>query len=111
MALAKVLQTGADIILLDEPTKALDSAFKQKLASKLESLCDMGKTIVITTHDVNFAAEYGEYISFLSNGEIITTQPKRAFFSSLDFFTSSAFKITHGILEGYVCEKDLEGVE
>lgn len=111
LALAKVLQTGADIILLDEPTKALDSAFKQKLASKLESLCDMGKTIVITTHDVNFAAEYGEYISFLSNGEIITTQPKRAFFSSLDFFTSSAFKITHGILEGYVCEKDLEGVE
>ena len=111
LALAKVLETGADVILLDEPTKALDSDFKQKLAQKLFELCKIGKTVVITTHDIDFAAEYGEYISFLSNGRIITTQPKRAFFSSLDFFTSSTSKITNGICDGYVCQKDLEGVE
>lgn len=111
LALAKVLETGADIILLDEPTKALDSAFKEKLAQKLSELCKMGKTIVVTTHDTDFAAEYGDYISFLSNGEIITTQQKRAFFSSVDFFTSSAAKLTDGVLDGYVCQRDLEGVE
>ena len=83
----------------------------EKLAQKLSELCKMGKTIVVTTHDTDFAAEYGDYISFLSNGEIITTQQKRAFFSSVDFFTSSAAKLTDGVLDGYVCQRDLEGVE
>lgn len=110
LALAKVLQTGADIILLDEPTKALDGEFKQKLASKLQSLCEMGKTVVITTHDIDFAGEYADYISFLSGGEIVTTRKKREFFSSLSFYTTSACRLCQGVADGYVCEQDLEGV-
>lgn len=110
LALAMVLNTGADLILLDEPTKALDAAFKQKFGEKLTELCRMGKTILITTHDVDFAGEFGEFISFLSKGTIVTTGRSKEFFNSLDFFTTSVSKLTNGIVTGYVCESDLEEV-
>lgn len=108
LALAKVLQKNADIILLDEPTKALDSELKIKLADVLLKLCESGKTVVVATHDIDFAGEYGDYISFLSNGEIVTTMPRRKFFSSLNFYTTCTSKITGGIAIGYVGERDLK---
>ena len=110
LALAKVLQTGADIILLDEPTKALDSEFKSKLAQKLKELCEQGKTVVFTTHDIDFAGEYADYISFMSGGEIVTTQKKHTFFSSLSYYTTAAARLCRGAAQGYVCEQDLEEV-
>ena len=110
LALAKVLQTGADIILLDEPTKALDSELKSKLAQKLRELCEQGKTIVFTTHDIDFAGEYADYISFMSGGEIVTTQKKHTFFSSLSYYTTAASRLCRGAAQGYVCEQDLEEV-
>ena len=107
LALAKVLQKNADIILLDEPTKALDYELKVKLADVLYRLCDEDKTVVIATHDIDFAGEYGDYISFLSKGEIVTTMPRREFFTSLNFYTTCTAKITNGIAVGYVGEQDL----
>ena len=107
LALAKVLQKNADIILLDEPTKALDYELKVKLADVLYRLCDEDKTVVIATHDIDFAGEYGDYISFLSKGEIVTTMPRREFFTSLNFYTTCTAKITNGIALGYVGEQDL----
>lgn len=107
LALAKVLEKNADIILLDEPTKALDYELKVRLIDVLYKLCDEGKTVVIATHDIDFAGEYGDYISFLSNGEIVATMPRREFFTSLNFYTTCMAKITNGIATGYVGEKDL----
>lgn len=107
LAIAKVLEKDADIILLDEPTKALDYELKVRLVDILYKLCDEGKTVVIATHDIDFAGEYGDYISFLSNGEIIATMPRREFFTSLSFYTTCTAKITNGIAIGYVGEKDL----
>lgn len=110
LALAKVLEKNADIILLDEPIKALDCELKQELGALLKTLCSQGKTIVITTHDIDFAGEYGDYISFLSGGEIITTQKKHSFFSSLNFYTTSTSRLCYGVAKGCVCEQDLEGL-
>lgn len=108
LALAKVLETGADIILLDEPTKALDSAFKSKLGDKLRELCKMGKTILLVSHDTDFVAEFSDAVSFLSNGEIVTTLPRQEMFANLDFYTSSVSKITKGICDEVVSFSDLE---
>lgn len=108
LALAKVIQAGADIILLDEPTKALDPILKQKLADKLIEFCDMGKTIVIASHDIDFVGEYASYVSFVSNGEIITTSKRQEFFSSLNFYTTTVSRITNGIAKNIVSLADLE---
>ncbi len=108
LALAKVLQTDADIILLDEPTKFLDCVLKIKLAQKLKELCRMGKTVVIACHDIDFVGEYAGYVSFISNGEMIATNSRREFFSSLNFYTTTVSRITNGIAENVVSLYDLK---
>jgi energy-coupling factor transport system ATP-binding protein len=108
LALAKVISTGADIILLDEPTKGFDPVLKKKLAQILCDLTLNGKTILIVSHDIEFVGEYADYVSFLSRGKIITTAPRRKFFSSLNFYTTSVAKITNPIADGIVSVSDLK---
>lgn len=108
LALAKVLSTAADIILLDEPTKGFDPVLKKKLALILKELCSQGKTVLIVSHDIEFVGEYSDYVSFLSRGKIINTAPRRAFFSSLNFYTTAVSKITNGISDGIVSVTDLK---
>lgn len=108
LALAKVLQTGADIILLDEPTKALDASLKIKLAELLNKLCKQGKTIVIVSHDIEFVGEYAQNASFISRGKIVAGANRQEFFSSLSFYTTAVARITNGIAENIVSLPDLK---
>ena len=105
LALAKVLEKNADIILLDEPTKGLDPVLKDKLAQILRELCERGKTILIVSHDIDFISQYCDVSSFLSGGKIIATMKRREFFSSLTLYTSAVAKITK---TNIVSIKDLE---
>ena len=57
-ALAKVLLTAPDILLLDEPTKGFDAEFKVEFAGILKKLTAQGVTILMVSHDVVFCAEY-----------------------------------------------------
>ena len=57
-ALAKVLLTQPDILLLDEPTKGFDAEFKVTFALTLRRLVAQGTTILMVSHDVPFCAEY-----------------------------------------------------
>lgn len=107
LALAKVLQTGADIILLDEPTKGLDADLKVSLASLLRDLASDGKTIIIVSHDIEFVGQYSDYVSFLSRGKIVTTQRREAFFTSLNFYTTAVSRITNGIAKNIASVDDL----
>ena len=105
LALAKVLERNADIILLDEPTKGFDCVLKEKLAVLLRELCEKGKTILIVSHDIEFIAENCDVASFLSDSRIIATMPRREFFSSLYLYTSTVAKISRSDI---VSIKDLE---
>lgn len=107
LALAMVLEKNADIILLDEPTKGLDSDLKIKLAGLLSDLCAKGKTILMVSHDIEFAGAYCDYISFLSQGRIITTRPRQTFFSNLNFYTTDISKLTNKIADNIVSYDDL----
>ena len=62
-ALAKVLLTQPRILLLDEPTKGIDSFFKETFAQILEELKAKGITIVMVSHDVEFCARYADLVS------------------------------------------------
>ncbi|MBQ9531839.1 MAG: ABC transporter ATP-binding protein [Eubacterium sp.] len=94
LALAMVLEQNADIILLDEPTKGFDCVLKEKLSKILKELCAQGKTVLIVTHDIEFISRYCDIASFLSRGRIVVTKPRREFFSSLSFYTSTVASIT-----------------
>ena len=108
LALAKVLAKEADILLLDEPTKGLDSEAKQKLAQILRRLCEQGKTVLFATHDIEFAGRYCDEASFLANGAVTASAPRKAFFTSLQFYTTALVKITGGLDAAIISVDDLE---
>ena len=65
-ALAKVMLTDPKILLLDEPTKGMDSFFKQKFARVLKRLQTEGVTVVMVSHDVEFCARYADCLLYTS---------------------------------------------
>ena len=75
VALASVLCLNPDILILDEPTIGQDSQQKKYLINLIDDLRDQGKTIIIITHDIEFASEYIPRIIVMGNGRIIADGP------------------------------------
>lgn len=89
LALGKVLLLKPDILLLDEPTKGLDSEFKDKLSNLLRKLVKEGITIVLVSHDIDFCAVTANYCSLLFDGELTKKESTNSFFSNNYFYTTS----------------------
>ncbi len=70
--IAMVLAQDTDYILLDEPLNNLDMRHSSQIMKTLRRLVDeLGKTIIIVIHDINFASCYSDQIVALKNGEIV----------------------------------------
>lgn len=86
LALAKVLLTDPELLLLDEPTKGLDAPSKCEVADALVGLAARGKTIVLVTHDLAFASQIADTATMLFDGEDACTEPTEAFFAGNLFY-------------------------
>ena len=106
-ALAKVLLCAPNILLLDEPTKGLDAAFKRQLAQILRQLQAGGVTIVTVSHDVEFCAEFADRCALFFDGIITTEGTPRSFFSGNCFYTTAADRIARERLPGAVTVQDV----
>ncbi len=106
-ALCKLVMGGADIYLLDEPTKGVDNTRKQQLAVLLKTLCREGKTIVCVTHDIDFAAENADRAAFLFNGSVPESGDRVGFFSDNIYCSTAAYRLTRNIIDGCVTVSDL----
>ncbi|NLN49552.1 MAG: ATP-binding cassette domain-containing protein, partial [Clostridiales bacterium] len=106
-AMAKVLLTEPKVLLLDEPTKGLDSFFKEKLAKIIKVLTSKGITVVMVSHDIEFCAKYGDRCSLMFDGSIITTNSAREFFSGNNFYTTAANRIARGLCPMAVTVEDV----
>ncbi len=106
-ALAKVLLTNPKILLLDEPTKGIDSFFKIKFAQILKKLTAMEVTIVMVSHDVEFCAKYADMVSMFFDGSIITTNTPTKFFSQNSFYTTAANRMSRHLFKNAVTNEDV----
>ncbi len=106
-ALAKVLLAEPDILLLDEPTKGLDAHFKRELGELLSRLSENGVSILMVTHDVEFAARYATRCGMFFGGEIVSEGAPREFFGGKSFYTTDAARMSRGILDGAVLAEDI----
>lgn len=104
LALAILSKQDYDILLLDEPSKALDVFYKKELISYLKSL---HKTIVIVSHDLDFVGDIADYVSFLSDGVITIAGERRQVLSSLSYYTTQVRRITASHLTSAVSTEDL----
>ena len=109
-ALAKVLLTNPKLLLLDEPTKGIDSFFKETFANILSDLKKQGITIVMVSHDVEFCARYADVVSMFFDGQILTTDTPRRFFGSNSFYTTAAHRMSRHIFDGAVTAEDVIGL-
>ena len=106
-ALAKVLLTEPKILLLDEPTKGMDSFFKETFAAILNKLKSQGITILMVSHDVEFCAKYADRVSMFFDGQVLTTETPQKFFGGNSFYTTAANRMSKHIFRNAVTAENV----
>lgn len=106
-ALAKLLLLRPDVLLLDEPTKGMDAAYKQEFADILQSLLSAGAAVLMVSHDIEFCAEHAHRCAMLFHGEITAQDTPRAFFSENSFYTTSANRMARTLIPNAVTAEDV----
>lgn len=71
IAIARALAMQPDVMLFDEPTSALDPEMVGEVLHVMKNLAASGMTMVIVTHEMNFAREVGDRVLFIDEGKII----------------------------------------
>jgi len=108
-ALAKLLLLKPRIVLLDEPTKGFDSFAKKGLAKILKDLKEKDITVIIVTHDVEFAAVNADRCAMYFDGEIISEDIPEIFFAENNFYTTAANRIARNLYPHAVtCEEVID---
>lgn len=73
VAIAGVLAMRPDVIVLDEPMSFLDPRGRDELQTLLDRMQDSGLTIIVATHDVDFAAEWADRVLLLKDGRLLAS--------------------------------------
>lgn len=108
VALAKVLAAKPKLLLMDEPTKGLDTIKKAQIINILKQLKQNGVTVVIVTHDVEFAAECADRCALFFRGNIVSVDRPCEFFSNNRFYTTAASRMSRGFYEKTVTLRQIE---
>ncbi len=107
LALAKVLATKPKILLMDEPTKGLDAEKKAMLTEIMHMLKAQGVSILVVTHDVEFAALCADRCVLFFRGAAVSDALPRAFFAENNFYTTAARRMTRGYFDNAVTVRDV----
>lgn len=82
VAIARALAMNPSVMLFDEPTSALDPEMVKEVLAVMKDLAESGMTMIIVTHEMNFAKEVADRILFLDGGVLVEDTPPNEFFSS-----------------------------
>ncbi|HYG94256.1 MAG TPA: ATP-binding cassette domain-containing protein [Nocardioides sp.] len=93
LAVAIVLAAGPPVLLLDEPTRGLDYPGKRALAGILRGLAAQRRTVLVATHDVEFAAQVADDVVVLAEGEVVSSGPVRDVIAESPAFAPQVTKV------------------
>lgn len=82
IAIVRALCMEPEVMLFDEPTSALDPEMVGEVLEVMRNLAKDGMTMVVVTHEMNFAREVGSRILFMDEGEIIEESSPDVFFTN-----------------------------
>ncbi|MCM1158725.1 MAG: ATP-binding cassette domain-containing protein [Bacteroidales bacterium] len=108
LALAKLLLENDEILLLDEPGKGMDYAFKSEMGELLKKLTAQGKTILMVSHDVEFCARYADVCGMFFDGQILSVTDTREFFLRNVFYTTFVVRMCRNLLPQAVLVEDVQ---
>ena len=108
-AIGKVLLLEPRLLLLDEPTKGIDAWSKRQLGNLLKDLRRQGITVLMVTHDVEFAAEVSDRCGLFFDHEITSVDTPEEFFCNHNYYTTAANRISRQQYENAItCEEVIE---
>lgn len=102
LGLAKVLAAKPRLLLLDEPTGGLDAAWRRRIRELLRELRRSGMTLLLVTHDAEFAAETADRCGLLFRGRVEAEAEPRAFFLGSGYYGTPVSRMTKGLIPGCV---------
>jgi polar amino acid transport system ATP-binding protein len=82
VAIARALAMEPEIMLFDEPTSALDPEMVKEVLDVIKDLAETGMTMVIVTHEMNFAKEVADRVIFIDDGAILEDTEPHQFFNA-----------------------------
>ena len=91
VALARALAPSPEIIYVDEPTSALDPELIGEVLSVMRQLAEAGMTMLVVTHEMDFARNVSSKVLFMEGGSVIESGPSRRFFEQPKEERSRAF--------------------
>ena len=91
VAIARALALKPELLLFDEPTSALDPERINEVLDVMRKLAQDGMTMVVVTHEINFAKDVSDQILFMDSGQVIETSTPDIFFSNAKHERSRKF--------------------
>ncbi len=91
VAIARALAMEPEVILFDEPTSALDPQLIQGVARMLRALDELGKTLVVVSHDMNFARRISDQVIYFEGGHAVEAGTQAEVFGSPQQEATKAF--------------------
>jgi polar amino acid transport system ATP-binding protein len=82
VAIARALAMNPKLLLLDEITSALDPQLVSEVLGLVRSLTEVGMTMIIATHEMQFAREVADRVCFLDEGSILEEGPPEQIFTA-----------------------------
>ena len=77
VAIARALCMDPDILCFDEPTSALDPQLTHEVLSVIRALADEKRTMIVVTHEMNFARDVADRVIYMENGYIVEDGPAK----------------------------------
>lgn len=84
VAIARALAMEPEVLLFDEPTSALDPELVEEVLTVMQKLSKEGYTMVIVTHEMDFARQVSDQVVFLEKGILIEKNAPEKFFTNPD---------------------------
>ena len=80
VAIARAMATSPEIIYFDEPTSALDPELICEVLSVMRRLAEDGMTMLVVTHEMDFARNVSSKVMFMEGGKVVEAAPSKQFF-------------------------------
>jgi cobalt/nickel transport system ATP-binding protein len=121
VCIAGVLAMEPDVLLLDEPMAGLDAPMQEELTALLDRLAARGTTILLSTHDIDFAYGWADDLHLMAGGRVIASGPAQTIGGDVDALDAAgqrpplalalhAHLVTRGVLPGSPAPRSLDAV-
>lgn len=95
VSIARALAMEPEVVLFDEPTSALDPRLVRELASLFRTLDDLKKTLIVVTHDMDFARAIADQVIYFEGGRAVETG------TASDIFGNPSHAETRAFMESF----------